>query len=33
MYHMNTWYPQRPEVGIGSPGTRAIDGCELLCGC
>lgn len=24
---------QKPEEGSGSPGTGAMDGCELSCGC
>lgn len=30
--HLCAWCLQRLEEGIGSPGTRATDGCLLLCG-
>lgn len=26
------WFPQRPEEGVGSPGTGVTDGCQLPCG-
>ena len=28
VYHRCAWCPQKPEEGIGSPGTRIIDCCE-----
>lgn len=29
--YMLAWWPQRPEEGIGSSGTRVTDGSLLLC--
>lgn len=31
--HMRAWFLQRSEAGVGSPGTRAMDGCEPPGGC
>lgn len=33
VYHVHAWCPQRSAEGAASPGTAAIDGCELPCGC
>ena len=33
VHHMCAWCLRRPEEGVGSPGTGAMDGCELPCGC
>ena len=33
VYHIHDCCPQRPEEGIGSPGTRATYCCQPLCGC
>lgn len=33
VYHMLAWYPQSPEEGIRSSGTRAKDSCEPPRGC
>ena len=33
VYHIPAQCPGRPEEGIRSPGTGAVDGCELPCGC
>lgn len=30
---VHTWYPQRPEEIVRSPGTEVANGCELPCGC
>lgn len=30
--YVHAWYPQRPESGVGSPGTRVTDVGELPCG-
>lgn len=32
VHYMLTWCPQRSEEGVGSSGTRVIDGFELPCG-
>lgn len=29
MYHLSAWCLPRPEKGVGAPGTRFADGCEL----
>lgn len=31
VHHMPLWYPLKSE-GIGEPGTRVVDDCELPCG-
>lgn len=31
--HLRAWCPKRSEEGVGFPGTRLWDGCELQCGC
>jgi hypothetical protein len=31
-YHLCCWCPQRPEEGVGFPGTGGTDSCELLIG-
>lgn len=28
VYHVHVWYLRRPERGIGSGGTRVMNGCE-----
>lgn len=33
VHHMHAWCPWMPEKGVGSPGTRVVDGCELRCRC
>ena len=33
MYYIGAWCPLRPDEGIGSPGTRVTDSCELPHGC
>jgi hypothetical protein len=32
MQHLCTWYPQRTEEGVRTPGTGITDSCEPLCG-
>lgn len=32
-FHMHVGYPQSPEEGVWSPGTRVTQGCGLPCGC
>lgn len=32
-YHLNSWYPQRPEEGIPSSQTGVTNSWELLCVC
>lgn len=29
LHHMRVWYPQKPEEGVGSPGTGVTDSCGL----
>lgn len=29
VYHIHAWCLRRSELGIGSPGTGVLDGCEL----
>lgn len=33
IYHINVWYPYRPEEDVELSGTEVKGGCELLCGC
>lgn len=33
VFHVHVWYQQRPEKGIGFPGTGITGNCELPCGC
>jgi hypothetical protein len=33
VYHMQARYPQKPEDGVESLGTRHMDGCEQPYGC
>ena len=33
VHHMHSWFLQKPEEDVGSPGTRVTDGCGPLCGC
>jgi E3 ubiquitin-protein ligase NEDD4 len=33
MHHIQEWYLQRPEEGLGSPGTGDVEDCEPPCGC
>lgn len=33
MYHMHSWYPWRPEEGIGFSRTEVTEGYELPCRC
>lgn len=33
VHHMYAWYLGKSEEGIGSPGNRVRDGCEVLGGC
>lgn len=33
VHQVHAWCLQRPEEGIGAPGTRNTDGCELPCAC
>lgn len=31
VHHMHAWYMQRPQEGIGSPGTGLSDGFDFSC--
>lgn len=33
VYHLHTWYLQRPKEGIDSTGNGITDGCQMACGC
>jgi hypothetical protein len=33
VYHLCSWFSQRPEKGVRSPEIGVRDGCELICGC
>lgn len=33
VHHVSACIPQRPQEGIGSPGTGITEGCKMPCGC